>query len=180
MMQETIVRMTELSLSHLKQFGAFDIQNVVGSIIVPQGENRHEVLIGDDPHKKIGNYLVDNGFAVKRDDIKSQTNAVNAFYIELTKKGRLFKKIGTLKGYNDHKKKLKNKKEIQKYMIANGFYVQLLIMIWTGMAALYYALEILKNHFEICPIYRQITFVFLAIIMGYSLLRWYKSFPKKK
>jgi len=88
-------------------------------------------------------YLVNNGFAVYREDLKRDDNLK---YIQLNDRGRELKECGSIEMFNrfvannNHKKLLQDQRSIRLYWI--NFWIALGAI----AAGLYYVLEIL-NHF---------------------------------
>jgi len=97
-------------------------------------------------------YLVNNGFAINRHDIKIGDN----IYRQLTDKGRELKDVGTIASYKilmaqkakkliNSEKQRTNEEKRNKYQ----FFINVCLAIFTGVAAVYYFLEILRIHYNL-------------------------------
>lgn len=97
-------------------------------------------------------YLVDNGFAINRHDIKIEDN----IYRQLTDKGRQLKDVGTIASFKklvtqqekkiiDNENQRINEQRRNKYL----YLINLCLAIFTGIAAVYYTLEILRTQYNL-------------------------------
>ena len=90
-------------------------------------------------------YLVENGFALNRIIYSEDLEFLTKIFYQLTDKGRDLRNCGSLRAFfiqqEEKEKNLKRKQQIEKYT----YRIQVSIAIATGIAAIYYAIEITKS-----------------------------------
>jgi len=134
-----IEKTINLYLESMPPFGEFTLQDVATNGIEPL---LFESFLGyDNNHSKAYNYMYEQGFLIKRHDIK--INGIE--YVQLTDKGRQLKEIGSIEGYNEHLK-IQNDKALEKEILSDRLsqssllsnQVNLLIAIGVTVSAVYY------------------------------------------
>ena len=100
-------------------------------------------------------YLTDYGHAIYRLDLISNPNIEHYVYIQLTDAGRELKALGSIDLYNDHlyqksqdKFNLENDRKRDFQRNEYQFVVNVCIAIATGVAALYYIWQFLKEYWS--------------------------------
>lgn len=135
-------------LSFFPYYGDFSLINKIEEVSVtinmnPDLKTKFDSLYNDGIH--IYEYMVDNGFAIKRND------SPEALYtqIELTERGRNLKKLGSLLAFQKNEVQAEldlrlaaDLKRTETERSKFQFYISVSLAISTGVAAVYYLLEI--------------------------------------
>lgn len=121
-------------LVHCPKHGSFDVYNIIQ--MCSQEAAQHYTGTQEIP---IRDYLIGEGFANDKG-----FNAPHGYLIELTEKGRRLKEFGSVEKYNQS---LYDENRHRARMERHTYIIQLSIAISTGIAAIYYAIEIFKSLF---------------------------------
>ena len=116
----------------MPNYGIFNVFNLIRTVppeYALQYTGTQEMTIRD--------YLISEGFALDKGFVDP-----NGYLIELTDRGRKLKELGSVDKYNQYLFDTKiHANKMEKYT----YRIQLAIAIATGIAAIYYFIEILKN-----------------------------------
>lgn len=151
-MDEKEKKILNLVLHYLPYYGDFKLMDKITLIKSNKILEVYNTLTN--PQEQvltISEYLVSHGFAITRNDLD-----VDGTSIEFTARGRWLKESGTFEVYQKSQKDKKDKKIKQELEVeaAQQRNVQmnrltLIIAISTGIAAIYYILEIMNHIFGI-------------------------------
>lgn len=146
---EIITGINEL-LEMMPFYGEFDVRdlaihkyNIIE--IADDASDKMAQLRGSRIRNAAVQKMIFDGFVINRHDIKSG----HVQYRQLTERGRRLKEEGSIEAlikaeaYDKHIEYLRDRRD------ANAYYIQLFLMFWTGIAALYYVLEILRIQYHI-------------------------------
>jgi len=142
-------KILDIVLEYIPYYGEFDLLEKAKSI---KNEKFDEVWknLGNPTEQmiKLQNFLVEHGYAIKRNDLIPSEK-----FIELKERGRWLKEKGDMKSYLEYQKNKKEKAQNEEIERATAIQrnkqmnrLTFWIAISTGVAALYYLLEVL-NHF---------------------------------
>jgi hypothetical protein len=142
------IKILDLILEYIPFYGEFNLSEKVNLIKKDKLEDIKKNLTNpDEQFRSIKDFLVEHGYAIKRNDVLP-----NETFIELKERGRWLKEQGSMRSYLDYQKQKKEKarheSEERLRAIERNKQMNKLtswIAISTGMAAIYYLLEIL-NH----------------------------------
>lgn len=143
----TIETDISLLLSYVYEYGTFYSQVIYWQETRDVLENgitktvSYEGVLFDQGYvNKLLHYLIGNGFATRRFDVEIKGKD---FIVNLTDRGRRLKELGSLDALMKAEAADRRKENLQDQRALNAHYIQLLLMIWTGIAAVYYILMIL-------------------------------------
>lgn len=154
---EATVEYLNLLLKYMPEYGFFDSEALTKHYI-PTGTDLYFDALPTNPLlTKIFFYLIDNGYAIWRTDVKLNTSN---FYIELTEKGRVLKSKGNLQEFKAYKKRQETQDRFYRGMTEYTFWITVSIALSSFVAAVYYFFQVYDGK----PIPHPYTAIIMLLI----------------
>ncbi len=169
--EEIIARIPQV-IGKAFPYGSFNLQ-LDTSILAANEYSDDQKIIIKNAYNQVGQeievimYLIKEGFAINREDLSDKGKS----FQQLTDRGRLLKECGSLQEFNRVNAIQESQKDLLNQTVVRNYYVNLCIAISTGVAAIYYIIEITKHHISNVNINILTTFfIFIAGMLSCGIL----------
>jgi hypothetical protein len=137
----------------LKSHYKLSSELISDSQIIKSQETIRNLEIKDKNKWSALNHLINTGFAIARNDLFKEDEEI--WYFELSEYGRKAKSLGSINAFDleelkkaNEEKEAKEREKIFFFLAQRTYWVNVFLLLSTGIAAVYYSIEIWKWFFE--------------------------------